>query len=50
MTSAAKLREIYYSPQRYWRGENAIKRLSEVAKVPRKIARSWLEKQAIWQI
>ena len=50
MTSAAKLREIYYSPQGYWRGENAIKRLSEVAKVPRKIARSWLEKQAIWQI
>ena len=50
MTSDAKLREIYYSPQGYWRGENAIKRLSEVAKVPRKIARSWLEKQAIWQI
>lgn len=45
-----KLHEIYYSPQGYWRGKNAIKRLSEVAKVSRKVAKSWLEKQTIYQI
>lgn len=45
-----KLKSIYYSPQGYWRGKNAIKILSNAASVPRKITRSWLEKQAIWQI
>lgn len=45
-----KLKSIYYSPQGYWRGKNAIELLSQAANVPRKVARLWLEKQAIWQI
>ena len=45
-----KLERIYYSPKGYWRGFNAIKRLSAAAKVSEEEAKSWLKKQAIWQI
>jgi hypothetical protein len=45
-----KLQAIYYSPRGYWRGTNAVKQLSDAAKVPRKVAKSWLRNQAIWQI
>ena len=46
----AKLAKIYYSPQGYWKGVSAIKKLAEVAKVPENVAKQWLYKQAIWQI
>ena len=46
----AKLAKIYYSPQGYWKGVSAIKKLAEVAKVPEIISKQWLYKQAIWQI
>ena len=39
----AKLAKIYYSPQGYWKGTSAIKKLATVAK-------QWLIKQAHWQI
>ena len=45
-----KLERIYYSPKGYWRGFSAIKRLSVAAKVSEEEAKSWLKKQAIWQI
>ena len=45
-----KLSAIYYSPQGYWRGANAIKKLAAAAKVDEDEARKWLKKQAIWQI
>ena len=45
-----KLERIYYSPKGYWRGFSAIKRLSAAAKVPEEEAKSWLKKQAVWQI
>jgi len=45
-----KLHAIYYSPRGYWRGHVAIGKLAIAAKVARKIAKSWLEKQAIYQI
>jgi transposase InsO family protein len=45
-----KLRKIFYSPRGYWRGKSAITKLAEAANVPRKAAKTWLEKQAIWQI
>ena len=44
------MEHIYYSPTGYWRGTSAIDKLSKAAKVSRKVAKSWLEKQAIWQI
>ena len=44
------MHEIYYSPQGYWKGTSAIEKLSEAAKVSKRVAKSWLEKQALWQI
>ena len=46
----AKLAKIYYSPQGYWKGVSAIKKLAEIAKVPENVVKQWLYKQAIWQI
>ena len=46
----AKLAKIYYSPQGYWKGVSAIKKLAEAAKVPENVTKQWLYKQAIWQI
>ena len=50
MSSIKKLEKIYYSPKGYWRGFNAIKRLSTAAKVSEEEAKNWFKKQAIWQI
>ena len=46
----SKLAKIYYSPQGYWKGVSAIKKLADAAKVPKDIAKQWLFKQAIWQV
>ena len=46
----AKLAKIYYSPQGYWKGVSAIKKLAEGAKMPENVTKQWLYKQAIWQI
>ena len=45
-----KLAKIYYSPQGYWKGTSAIKKLAEATKVPESVAKQWLIRQAIWQI
>ena len=45
-----KLAKIYYSPQGYWKGVSAIKKLADAAKVPENVVKQWLYKQAIWQI
>ena len=46
----SNLNTIYYSPRGYWKGIAAIKKLAAAAKVPEDAARTWLKKQAIWQI
>ena len=46
----SKLVKICYSPQGYWKGVSAIKKLAAAAKVPENVAKQWLYKQAIWQI
>jgi len=46
----AKLAKIYYSPQGYWKGTAAIKKLAEAANVPEDAVKKWLIKQALWQI
>ena len=38
-----KLAKIYYSPQGYWKGTAAIKKLAEAAKVPEDSAKKWLK-------
>ena len=45
-----KLERRYYSPQGYWKGNSAIKKLAVAAKVPEVVAKEWLFKQALWQI
>jgi len=45
-----KLAKIYYSPEGYWKGITAIKKLAEAAKVPEETAKKWLVRQALWQI
>ena len=46
----AKLAKIYYSPQGYWKGISAIKKLTDASKVSENVVKQWLYKQAIWQI
>ena len=45
-----KLSKIYYSPQGYWKGFAAIKKLAHAAKVSEDVAQNWLMKQALWQV
>ena len=46
----AKLAKIFYSPQGYWKGVSAIKKLTDASKVPENVVKQWFYKQAIWQI
>ena len=46
----AKLTKVYYSPQGYWKGIAAIKKLAQDAKVSEDATKKWLIKQTIWQI
>ena len=45
-----KLSKIYYSPQAYWKGFAAIKKLAQAAKVSEDVAQNWLMKQPLWQV
>ena len=45
-----KLERVYYSPQGYWKGISAIKKLADAASVPEVVAKEWLFRQALWQI
>ena len=46
----AKLTKIYYSPQGYWKGVSAIKKLTDASKVSENVVKQWLYKQDICQI
>lgn len=45
-----RLRNIYYSPAGYWKGNSAVKQLANRAGVSLSVSKSFLEKQPIWQI
>ena len=45
-----KLSKIYYSPQGYWKGLAAVKKLATAANVSEDVAKRWLTNQALWQI
>jgi hypothetical protein len=45
-----KLSNNYYSTAGYWKGYDAVDKLSNASGVDKQIARKWLEKQALWQI
>lgn len=44
------MEKIYYSPNGYWKGMGAIKKLAGKAKVTEYEAYEWLSKQEVWQI
>ena len=46
----ANVAKIYYSPQGYWKGSAAIKKLAQAAKVSEDAVKKWLINQALWQI
>ena len=50
MSDKARLSKIYYSPKGFWKGLEAVKKLSQEAGVSEDVAKLWLMKQAIWQI
>jgi len=45
-----KLQEIYYQTENLWTGRKAIKLLQTESGEPSKIVKTWLSKQALWQV
>ena len=50
MTDEEKLYGAYYQPDHLWTGGKVIKELHKIPSMSRKDIRSWLAKQALWQI
>ena len=50
MTGEEKLYGAYYQPDLLWTGDKAIKELHKIKFMSRKDIRSWLAKQALWQV
>ena len=50
MTDQEKLYGACYEPDRLWTGGKAIKELHKIAPMPKKDIKSWLAKQALWQV
>ena len=50
MTDEEKLSQAYYQPDRLWTGNKAIKELHKITSMSRKDIKSWLAKQALWQV
>ena len=50
MADEEKLCGAYCQPHRLWTGGKAIKELHKITSMSRKYIRSWLAKQALWQV
>ena len=50
MTDEEKLYQAYYEPDRLWTGGKAIKDLHKITSISKKDIKSWLTKQAFWQV
>ena len=50
MTDKEKLYQAYYEPDRLWTGGKAIKELHKNTSRQKKNIKSWLAKQALWQV
>ena len=50
MTDEEKLYQAYYEPDRLWTGGKAIKELHKITSMSKKDIKSWLAKQALWQV
>lgn len=44
------LSNIYYSPKGYWKGLSAVEKLTKSSGLTKDKVKTWLEKQAIWQV
>ena len=45
-----KLSDIYYQTSHLWKGQKAIRELQKLSGIKRKAIKSWLSKQALWQV
>ena len=50
MTEGEKIYEAYYQPDRLWTDNKAIKELHKITSMSKKDIKSWLDKQALWQV
>ena len=50
MTDEEKLYGAYYESDRLWTGGKTIKELHKITSMPKKVIKSWLAKQALWQV
>ena len=50
MTDEEKLYQVYYQPDQLWTGGKAIKELHKITSMSKEDIRSWLAKQALWQV
>ena len=50
MADEEKLYQAYYEPDRLWTGGKAIKELHKITSMMKKSIKSWLAKQALWQV
>ena len=50
MTYQEKLYQAYYQPDRLWTGGKAVKELYKITSMSRKDIKSWLAKEALWQV
>ena len=45
-----KFAEVYYKPEHLWTGNKAIRKLHKETGLSKKDAKSWLGRQAFWQV
>ena len=41
---------LYYQPNHLWKGQKAVKKLSELSGEKPKTVKQWLSRQAFWQV
>ena len=45
-----KFDEVYYKPEHFWTGNKAIRKLHKETGLSKKDTKSWLGRQAFWQV
>ena len=50
MAEEEKLYQAYYQPDHLWTRRKAIKELHKITSMSKKVIKSWLVKQALWQV
>ena len=50
MIDKERLSQAYYQPEHLWTGKKAIKELHKITSMSKKGIKSWLARQALWQV